>query len=70
MLFNKYFLHKKTIISFSTVVMDATSVLTSELHKKGVKNIDIFQMLKQLNLRFIERNLKRYKETNQVQGGG
>jgi hypothetical protein len=59
----KCFSCKKIMISFSTAAMGVTRVLILKLHKKGKKIIDIFRKLKHLNVnnRFIERTLKKYK---------
>jgi hypothetical protein len=54
----KCFSSKKIIIILSIAAMDAARLMILKLH-----NIEIFQMLNHLNmnLRFIERTLKRYK---------
>jgi hypothetical protein len=55
------------MISFSTAAMEATRVLILKLHIKGTFFFGIFRMLKQLNvnLRFMGRTFRRYKETSQ-----
>jgi hypothetical protein len=54
----KCFSSKKIIIILSIAAMEAARLMILQLH-----NIEIFQMLNHLNvnLRFIERTLKRYK---------
>ena len=48
--------------------MEAKRELILELHKKGKRNIEIFNLLKAMNInkRLIERTLARYRKTNSV----
>lgn len=60
--------HYCAVLVYFATTMDVKRQLVLNLHKKGLRQVDIFRKLQtdNINLRFIQRTIKRYKEHGTV----
>lgn len=60
--------HLCSVFVCATIKMEAKRHLVIDMHKRGLKNIEIFRKLQNINigLKFIQRTIKRFKELGTV----